>query len=464
MTTNVETQYYDTQLEELLIVSLVKSPKQIREYLLGSTKEELFYAPWWREVYYRLKHITKEKGQLPTDFDILHDPAIANTTKQALQGSVYNTENSYIKDLDGSKSVVNRLAGYLQIRKLYELHKNLGDQLIKGVVDINQVTQDVSAKLSEINTNTEDFVSSILKLSNEEATLPIIDKILSKRDNIYIPTGFTQFDRVNKGLPRGGLTLVAATTGGGKSLIALHMARAQALAGFKVCLVSLEMDEFELLERRFSAISNITLTELKNPENLTIQRKEQAKQDFINYKNKIVQVGGTEDYKCRMNNLTIDELLYGLKPFNYDVIIIDYLGLLKGVDGDDQWRKLSEAARFCKMFAADNNMQIIALAQVDKEGEVRYSKGMLEHANNSFSWVCGKKERERGGIVEVEQKKARMAEPFSFYLRLNFATMSVSDLSDAEKDALANSKDASNNSKQGSQKQFTLQRSSFFNS
>ena len=152
-----------------------------------------------------------------------------------------------------------------------------------------------------------------------------------------------------------------------------------------------------------------------------------------------------------------------MKPFNYDVIIIDYLGLLKGVDGDDQWRKLSEAARFCKMFAADNNIQIIALAQVDKEGEVRYSKGMLEHANNSFSWVCGKKERERG-IIEVEQKKARMAEPFPFYLRMDFATMSIRDLSDHEKEELDAQKSSGNNYSSGQKNQYTLKKTTFFES
>ena len=462
-----ETIYYDSQLEELVIVTLLKGPQQVKDYLLGTVREEHFHATWWKAVFYRMKHLAREKNISPNEVDILFDPSIDQTTKNAIEMSNYYIENAYLRDLDGCKATIDRLNNYLRTRKLYNVHKQLGETLSKEVIDLNKVTQELSGKIAEINTNTEEFTSSILKLSDDNTTGELINKILTKRDNIYIPTGFQQFDKVNKGLPRGGLTLVAATTGGGKSLTALHMAKSQALAGFKVCLVSLEMDEFELLERRFSSITNLTLTELKNPENLTIQMKENARKAFDDYRKQIAAVGGCEDYKCKMNNLTIDELLFGLRHFNYDVIIIDYLGLLKGVDGDDQWRKLSEAARFCKMFAADNNMQIIALAQVDKEGEVRYSKGMLEHANNSFSWVCGKKERERG-IIEVEQKKARMAVPFSFYLRMNFATMSISDLTaeehrevEAEKQNGTNKNNQYNN---GNKKdgQFTLQRSSFF--
>lgn len=215
------------------------------------------------------------------------------------------------------------------------------------------------------------------------------------------------------------------------SLTALSMVRAQALAGFKVCLVSLEMNEFELMERRFSSVTGTTLSQLKNNK-LTLQEKEQAINKFKQYASKVKEAGGVEDYKCKMNNLTIEELLLGLKPFNYDVILIDYLGLLKGVGGDNQWQKLSEAARFCKIFAEENNMNVIALAQLDKEGEIRYSRGILEHANNSFSWVFGKKELETG-IVEVEQKKARMSQRFNFYLKMDTSTMTCSDLDDRER-------------------------------
>jgi replicative DNA helicase len=426
-----EVQVNDSELEELVIISLLKSPDTVKDYLLGVAREELFYSFWWKEIYCRIRNLTKDKGKLPNDVDILHDPVISTEAKMAIKSSLVFLDNGSIQDHDRSRSAINQLTEKLRARKLCDIHKNLGQSLTKNTISIKDIVQTVSDKLCEINTDTEDFVSSILKLTNEEESDKLVDKILSKRDNVYIPTGFTLFDQVNKGLPRGGLTLLAATTGGGKSLTALHMAKAQAEAGFRVCIVSLEMDEFELMERRFSSVTNLSLTRLKNIDSITLQEREAARQAFASYRNKIKAAGGTEDYKCKMNNLTIEELLYGLKPFNYDVIIIDYLGLLKGVDGDDQWRKLSEAARFCKMFAADNSIQIIALAQLDKEGEVRYSKGMLEHANNSFSWVCGRKEKERG-IIEVEQKKARMAEAFPFYLRLNFNNMTVSSLTQEE--------------------------------
>jgi replicative DNA helicase len=423
---------YDTDLEELAILSLLKGPEQVRDFLLGTTKTDMFYIPHWREVYVRIKTLVKERNKLPNDIDILHDPVITSEIKSALKASAfYLGEQPVITDLDSCRSATEKLVDYQKKRKLHEFHSSLGETLIKGAFDTKSVVQSLSDKLSALNTNNDDFISSILKVTDKEESGKLIDKILSSRDNIYIPTGFAKFDAINKGLPRGGLTLVAASTGGGKSLTALHMAKTQAEAGLRVCLVSLEMDDFELMERRFSSVTGLTLTSLKNILNLTKREKERARETFLKYQDRLLEVGGCEDYKCKMNNLTIEELLYGLKPFNYDVIIIDYLGLLKGFGGEDQWRKMSEAARFCKVFAADNNIQVIALAQVDKEGELRYSKGMLEHANNAFSWVMTKKGRE-SGIVEIEQKKARMAEAFPFYIKMNFSTMTISEVSDDE--------------------------------
>lgn len=428
-----ELQMYDKDLEELVIISLLKGQESVKDYLLGSTKEELFFAPWWKEVYHRIKNLVREKNKVPNEVDILHDPVIADNTKAVIRGSQFFTQDNYIKDFERCKSAVEQLTQFSKARKLHGIHTQLGEYITKGENDLKKIVHNVSAKLYEINTDSENFESSIFRLTDTESSDKLVNDILGERTARYIPTGFDQFDGVNKGLPRGGLTLVMAQTGAGKSLAALSMARAQAEAGFKVCLVSLEMNEFELTERRFSSVTGIPLAQLKDATALTVQERDKAVSTFKAYRERISKAGGREDYKCRSNNLTAEELLYGLKPFAYDVIIIDYLGLLKGVDGDDQWRKLSEAARFCKIFAEDNEMNIIALAQLSKDNEIRYSKGVLEHANNSFSWLFGKKEAETH-IVEVEQKKARMSQRFNFYMKLDFATMTMRDLDPAARE------------------------------
>ena len=129
-------------------------------------------------------------------------------------------------------------------------------------------------------------------------------------------------------------------------------------------------------------------------------------------------------------DVKIKELLYTLKPYNYDVILIDYVGLLGGVDGERQWQELSAAVRFGKRFAQSNGCVVIFLAQLSEENKIRYSQGMKEHAGNMWTWVY---DPETGpNIIEVDQQKARNQQAFSFPLYIDFDIMEVRDLDENE--------------------------------
>lgn len=424
---------HNNELEELALVSLVKGQGLVRDYLFGNLRDEHFFTPFGKEIFYRVKNLMKEKNQIPTENSLLGDHAISENSKIIIKNSDFLLNDSYSKTQEEVVTMIEQLSHWTKLRKLHQLHVMAGESLLDTTKDLSGAISSLTNKLYEINTNSDNFENSITRVSDKETIDIIENQILTRRDQQCIPTGFKQFDDVNIGLPRGGLTIIAATTGGGKSLMALTMVGHMAQLGFKTCIVSLEMNEIELLERRFCSVSDIPVQALRTQKDLTIQDKERAMTKYKEYQDRIIKAKGKEDYKCRLNNLSIEELLYGLKPFGYDVIVIDYLGLLKGVDGDDQWRRLSEAARFCKIFAEENNINIIALAQLSKDGEIRYSRGILEHANNSFSWVCDKRAME-AGVIEVEQKKNRTGPPTNFFLEVDFACMRVKDLGGGKRD------------------------------
>jgi replicative DNA helicase len=423
---------FNAELEELALVSLVKGEGLVRDVLFGHLREEHFFTSFGKEVFSRIKFLLKEKNLLPSEVSVIGDHTISENSKVVIKNSEFLLNETFLKTQHEVLTLTSQLDHWCRLRKLHQVHTLSGEALVNTNRDINSTISTLTNKLYEINTNSESFSSSITKLTDDSTLHLIKDKIFAKRTDQCIPTGFKQFDQANIGLPRGGLTVLAGQTGGGKSLMALTMVKHMALSGFKACLVSLEMNEIELLERRFSSVTGIPIALLRQSEKLTEQDKEAATFKFEEYQKSMKQAGGVEDYKCRLNDLTVEELLYGLKPYGYDVIVIDYLGLLKGVDGDDQWRRLSEAARFCKIFAEENNINIIALAQLSKDGEIRYSRGILEHANNSFSWVSDKRTKETG-IIEVEQKKNRTGKTSNFFLEVDFTCMTMKDLSDNSK-------------------------------
>jgi hypothetical protein len=132
-------------------------------------------------------------------------------------------------------------------------------------------------------------------------------------------------------------------------------------------------------------------------------------------------------------DVSIEEVLLTLKPHGYKVILIDYISLLKGADGDDQWRQLGNIARFAKVFAKNNNCIVVLLCQVSEEGKIRYAQAIAEHSNNAWIWTMPGEESETS-IMDIRQIKARNQHRFNFQLLSNNLTMRISDLDEGDTD------------------------------
>jgi len=228
------------------------------------------------------------------------------------------------------------------------------------------------------------------------------------------------------------------------SAMSLQLAYNMAMWGAKVCIVALEMSAEEMLTRRIASLTKVPMTKLINPSSLTFKEKKLIKEKYKEYKNTLRRKGAVETYMVPDEDMTIEEVLFSLKPHCYDVIMIDYLGLLKGVDGDDQWRQLSNAARFAKRFATPNDCQIIVCAQLSDEGAIRYSRAIKEHSSNMWSWAYSSSARETH-IIEVIQQKSRNQSGHSFKLVEDFSTMSFEDYEGGD-DKGSNSKDSKEDS------------------
>lgn len=130
-------------------------------------------------------------------------------------------------------------------------------------------------------------------------------------------------------------------------------------------------------------------------------------------------------------SMRIDDALRAVKPYGYDVIGIDYVSLLEGVDEDNQWRVLSSIVRDCKVFSRETKCLVIVLCQLDAETDrLRYSKGMKEHADVMWAWNYTKKEQRELKVLPINVDKARDGELFGFELAERFEVMTVENMVD----------------------------------
>lgn len=204
--------------------------------------------------------------------------------------------------------------------------------------------------------------------------------------------------------------------------------------GHDTVIVPLEMTDEECSSRVLANLAGVSVTKFMLRK-VTAKEKQQVTTAYRDWVVKLKELDTRYTIYDPEEDVTIEDVLFMLKPYNYKVILVDYISLLKGVDGDDQWRQLSAVARFAKVFAKTHRVVVVLLVQVSEEGAIRYSRAVGEHANNCWLWTYSDENRE-SGIIEVRQFKARNQEAFPFQLAVDFATMRFRDVRVGEASAM----------------------------
>ena len=244
--------------------------------------------------------------------------------------------------------------------------------------------------------------------------------------NDIIPTGFYDFDSKTGGLFRKNVLVVASVPGGGKSTLALQMALHQYKCGFNVCIVSYEMDVKEIKSRLYSNVSKVDHGDIH------LRKLDSTKKQLVlDRYAKWVKSG--KDNRITIwtphRDLTMPQIAMELKPYNYDIVYVDYLGLLYNNPKRALWENLGQHTRDAKMAANNLNTVFVLLAQLDDEtNKLKYSKAIQANANIVWTWEYGDREKE-SGIIEVEQRKSRNSKTFPFYLETDYSILTFKNYS-----------------------------------
>jgi replicative DNA helicase len=248
-----------------------------------------------------------------------------------------------------------------------------------------------------------------------------------------VPTGFRAFDERNGGILLGSLWTIGANTGGGKTAMAVNVLRNMTeFAAEDCCIVPLEMTATQTMDRLMGILTGLEVNKISQKK-LSSGEKKVVKDTYRQYVATLKQNNTRYTIYEPEEDVSIEEVLLTLKPHGYKVILIDYISLLKGADGDDQWRQLGNIARFAKVFAKNNNCIVVLLCQVSEEGKIRYAQAIAEHSNNAWIWTMPGEESETS-IMDIRQIKARNQHRFNFQLLSNNLTMRITDLDEGDTD------------------------------
>jgi replicative DNA helicase len=303
----------------------------------------------------------------------------------------------------------------------------------KGKINLDAMLEEVSGRVAAARTAKTTKDAFLHFGSNNNSMALIKDLLFNDTAEDVIATGIKPFDTPSGGFMRGSLVTLGASSGGGKSLLgSTQLAMNMATAGYKVVVVPLEMNEHEMTARFTANKTGLDVTRILQRRLATGERK-LASEKMQAWVKKVKKRGGRLSVFKPREDLDIEEVFAAINSYAPDVVIIDYISLLKGADADDAWQKLGAMARLAKINAEATNRVNILLCQVSDEGKIRYARAISEHSTNSWVWVAKKEERQKEvGRIVIEQPKARNSSAFTFEVGFHWAHMKVVDVEQVE--------------------------------
>jgi replicative DNA helicase len=417
---------HSVHLEAVALRSITDGGDRIAGWILPRLSEEHFSFEPSRDFYRRLMALVRKTGEIPRWDDLLEDLVIAQDSREELA----QRRPEVVTSKKDARRLVERLDEYRRARIVFRMQRHIARVFKGDQVNLEELTDQLSDMLGKAR-STGDMVDHMVHVGDRKTDTRVIAELMQASRDEFIPTGFRAFDSENQGIPRGSCFIIAATTGGGKSLMAISIALHQARIGARVCIVSLEMSRQEMLRRILSNLTAIPLAQINRAHELDRSTQKALMQAWLDYNARVRRTGGRLTLVSPQDDVTIEDILTLLRPYEYDNTIVDYLGLCKGMDGEDQWRKMGSAARYSKIVAGGSNSIVTLLAQLSNDGVIRYSRAIQEHASLMWTWNYTDAAVRDSRIMTVQQPKARNLKSFPFMLQEKFHIMRLEDVDPA---------------------------------
>ena len=344
-----------------------------------------------------------------------------------------------------------------------ELKECLADTTTSAMAKQNAsvVENDYKAKrldeiLNAIKVSPSNLKSQIGQLQNELEALQSGNKTTSKsladivaenRDKYFcekqikpLHIGFNNLDDLLGGLEGGDMIVIGARPAVGKSAFVTQVTSNLAKQGKRIGFYNLEMQNKQVYERFVVSESGIGLTRLRRAVKFLGDEKEKfdkANERLAKADNIVITTSGAK---------SVNDIKAESKNMDYDIIIIDYLQLLKA---DNTYRgnraaEVGEISRAIKNLAMELNIPIIALSQLNRASMGRDDKeptmSELREAGNieqdasviMLLWNIDENDKSKKGC-KIE--KNRQGECGKIVMRFNGDTMRFEETDEDVKSA-----------------------------
>ncbi len=336
---------------------------------------EDFHADAHQRVYRAM--LAMQADRLPIDIALLRDRLNRSAEIEAIGGPAYLAEIlQSVPYAANAKYYAGIVARHAKKRKLI----HAATEMLRTAYDPGQEPEEIVAAAERAISAIKTGSYQTDPISLEEATvaaMDFIDEVGTARKGGGVKTGLEMLDFETGGVYAGEMTILAARAGQGKTTLALQIAYNMAAAGIPVYYASLEMNRVQVALKNLCRIAAVPI--------------------------KLVRAGrifarGRESLLDASNKCTVPLFIHDwpkIRPFdiaraarklNAGVVFVDYLQRVKPTDnGQKRWEQVGQISDDLKTVAADLNVPVVALAQLNREAdkEGRETRPKLSHLRES---------------------------------------------------------------------------------
>lgn len=354
-------------VEELVIGGLMIE-KEMFPVVTGILREEMFY-----------KDINQKMFKACIDLAGAGHPIDIATVVSQL------TKNGDIETVGGPYAVsqmTNRVGSAANIEYHCHLVKQewIKREMIRMGSEITRLSFDATTDCFDVIKKGQEVIDNIINnldgnrmASVKDIAMQAKAEVIDRSMNKTLPglsTGFRDLDMVTMGLMKGNLIIVAARPGMGKTAFAIQVAKNVAMDKSKAVLVfSLEMNAKDLVTRMIAGETEINSQSITRG-TLDYEQMKQVEVADLNLANMIID----DTAALIISTLRSRAMKAKAKLGHLDLIVVDYLQLMKGEGNENREGEISAISRGLKQISKDFNCPVIALSQLSRETEKRTNK------------------------------------------------------------------------------------------
>ncbi|HET7180042.1 MAG TPA: replicative DNA helicase [Chryseosolibacter sp.] len=353
-------------LEEAVLGALMLE-KNALNAVVEFLKPEHFYADTHKEIYQAI--IDLFKASEPVDMRTVVNQ-LRKSGKLELVGGAY-----VIAELTAKVSSAANIEYHARViiemaikRELINIASQIHHDAYEDTTDVFELLDKTEQSVFEISDSNlrknYDNMRNLMARAIQE-----LQVLKDHKDGLTgVPSGFTSLDRITSGWQKSDLVIIAARPGMGKTAFVVSALR-NAAVDFKipVAIFSLEMASVQLVNRMISAEAEL--------EGDKIKKGNLADHEWTQLVHKTSRLSSAPIFIDDTPALSILELRAKCRRLkaehNVQLIVIDYLQLMRGEQGGNREQEIASISRALKGIAKELSVPVLALSQLSRGVETR---------------------------------------------------------------------------------------------